>query len=351
MKAALISGGSKSSKMIFDEMKKLFDEVDYILLKELDVCVAGKDAGVYHNGNKLKQYDCIYARGSHTYASLLRSLTALTNNNYNPLRDSVYTIAHNKLLTHVVLQKADIPQPATYLASDSDVAKGLLKRITYPVVIKVPSGTHGKGVMIADSVESASSMLDALSMLKQQFILQEFIPTDGKDIRAIVVGDEVVAAMQRQAERGEARANIHAGGLGFKIELDMQTKKIAVETAKALGADVCAVDILPGTKGPLVLEVNASPGLQGITSATKINVAEKIAKFLFEKTKDRQLKGGKKVVREALSSKQQIVTELDFRGDRILLPKLATLAAKFGAKKDVVITAKKGSIVIEEEKL
>lgn len=351
MKAAIISTGSISSKMIFEEMEKLFDETDNIDIKKIDVCIAGKDAGVYYEGSKLKEYDCIYARGGHKYASLLRAITSLTNNNYNPLKDSAYTISHNKLMTHVVLQKAEIKQPLTYLASNSDIARKVLKRVTYPIVIKVPSGTHGKGVMIADSYESASSMLDALSLLKQQFILQEFINTNGTDIRAIVIGDKVVAAMQRKAVRGEARANMHAGGSGEKIILDMQTKKVAVETAKILGADVCAVDILQSAKGPLVLEVNASPGLQGITEATKINVAEKIAQYLYEKTKERQEKGGKKVVKETLSSKQQIVTGLDFRGNRILLPELATIAAKFGEKKDVLVTAKKGKIIVEEEDL
>lgn len=348
MRAAIISSGSLSSEWIFKEMEKLFDEVEHIDIKKIDVCVSGKDAGVYYEGEKLKQYDCIYARGSHKYASLLRAITILTNC-YNPLQSAVYTIAHNKLLTHLKLQEAELPQPTTYLASNAELARNLLKRITYPVVIKVPSGTHGKGVMIADSYESASSMLDALSLLKQQFILQEFIETNGKDVRAIVIGDKVVAAMQRKAIRGEARANIHAGGKGERIELDMQTKKAAVDTAKTLCAEICAVDILPSSKGPLILEINASPGLQGITEATKINVAEKIAKYLYEQTKKIQEKGGKKVVKETLSSKQQIVTELDFRGDRILLPKLATIAAKFSEKKEVIITANKGKILIEEE--
>ncbi|HDD70565.1 MAG TPA: RimK family alpha-L-glutamate ligase [Candidatus Woesearchaeota archaeon] len=350
MKAAIISGGSISSEWLFKEMKKLFDEVDHLNIKKIDVCISGKDAGVYYENKRIKEYDCIYARGSHKYSSLLRAIASLTHA-YNPLKPSVYTIAHNKLLTHLDLQEADIPQPTTYLAINAELARSILKRVTYPIIIKVPAGTHGKGVMIADSYESASSMLDALSLLKQQFIIQEFISTDGTDIRAIVVGNKVAAAMKRKAVRGEARANIHAGGTGEKIILDLQTRKIAVETAQKIGAEICAVDILKGSSGPLVLEVNASPGLQGITEATKINVAEKIAKYLYEKTKERQEKSGKRVVKEALSSKQQIVTTLDFRGNRILLPELATIVAKFGEKKDVVVTAKKGKIVIEEEKL
>ncbi len=351
MKAALISIGSITSKLLLDEMSKLFEKVDYIDLKKIDVCVTGKDIGIYYEGKKLKDYDCVYARGSFKYASLLRGISTLIRKSYNPLKPSSYTIAHDKLLTHMKLQDSDIPQPTTYLAGNAEVARDILKRITFPIVIKMPAGTHGKGVMIADSYESASSMLDVLALLRQQFIIQEFINTDGKDVRAIVVGDKVVAAMQRQAVTGEVRANIHAGGTGTRIELDAKTKKIAIETAKVLGAEVCAVDILPSSKGPLVLEVNVSPGLQGITEATKVNVASKIAKYLYDRTKDRQEKGGKKVLKETLSSEQQIVTELDFRGDRILLPKLASLAAKFKEKKDVVIIAKKGKIIIEEEEL
>jgi ribosomal protein S6--L-glutamate ligase len=351
MKAALISNGSISSQMILEEMKKLFEETEQILLNKIEICAAGKEAGIYYEGKKLKKYDCIYARGSHKYATLLRSITSLTKNTYLPLVDSAFTISHNKLLTHLALQKSGIDQPTTYLASNLETAKDILKRITYPIIIKVPAGTHGKGVMIADSYESASSMLDALSLLNQQFILQEFINTNGTDIRAIVIGDKVVAAMQRKATKGEARANIHAGGCGEKILLDNQTKKIAIDTAQAIGAEICAVDILPGPKGPLVLEINASPGIQGITKTTKINIAEKIAKFLHEKTKEKQEKGGKKIIKEEIGSQQQIISNLDFRGERILLPKLATIASKFSDKKDVIITAKKGSILIEEEKI
>ncbi len=351
MKAAIITLGSVTSDMLKKELEKVFDTVDIIDLKKIDVCVSGKETGVFYESRKLQNYDCVYARGSYKYASLLRSVTTLMKTSYNPLKPSSYTIAHDKLLTHLKLCEANISQPATYLASNADLARQVLKRITYPIVIKVPSGTHGKGVMIADSYESASSMMDALALLKQQFILQEFISTNGTDIRAIVVGDKVVAAMQRKAVRGEARANIHAGGKGKRIELDMSTKKIAVEAARVLGAEICAVDILPSAKGPLVLEVNVSPGLQAITETTQINVAQKIANYLFEKTKDIHHKNGKKVVIESLSSKQQIMTTLDFRGDRILLPEIATRTAKISEKTDVLITVKKGKIIVEEENL
>ena len=351
MKAALLTTGSISSTWLAEEMRKYFDEVDEINLKKVDVCVSGKEQGVFYEGKKLKDYDCVYGKGGFKQSSLLRSIITLMNKSYSPIISNLYTIAHDKLLTHIELQKAGIPQPATYLASNAELAKKILKKITYPIVLKVPAGTHGKGVMIADSYESASSMLDALALLKQQFILQEFISTGGTDIRAIVVGDRVVAAMERKANKGEARANIHAGGTGYKIDLDNKTRKLAIDTAKTLGAEVCGIDILQSAKGPLVIEINISPGLQGITEATKVNVAGRIAKFLYERTKEKQNVQSQKVVKQTLSSKQQIITKLDFRGERILLPKLVSLAAKIGNEKDVVITAKKGTIIIEEEKV
>ena len=110
----------------------------------------------------------------------------------------------------------------------------VLKKVNYPIIMKFPKGTQGKGVMVADSFAGASSLLDALDFLKQPFIIQEFIETDGSDVRAIVIGDKVVASMARRAKEDEKRANIHAGGKGEAITLDSHTKKIAIDTAKVL---------------------------------------------------------------------------------------------------------------------
>ena len=211
--------------------------------------------------------------------------------------------------------------------------------------------------MFAESFAAASSMLDAIETLKQPFLIQEYIETEGSDIRAIVIGDAVVASMKRTAAGGEKRANIHAGGKGEPLVLDFRTKKIAVNTAKSIGAEICAVDILETAKGPSVIEANISPGLQGITSVTKIDVADKIAKYLFDKTKEFSEKGKTTETSKMFADlgvaagkeeEQQIITALDFRSERILLPKIITKLCKFDEKDEIVIKAEKGKVSLEK---
>ncbi len=346
MKAALISLGSISSKWTIEALKKHFDEVDHIDIQELEVSLGEKKAQVLYQGKPLPKYDCIYAKGSFRYATLLRAVTTLLQKEtYMPLKASSFTIGHDKLLTHLKFQENNVPQPTTYLASTADAGKKILKRITFPIILKLPSGTHGKGVMLADSAESASSMIDALALLKQPFLLQEYIETEGRDYRVIVVGDKIAAAMKRIAAKGEKRANIHSGGHGEKVELDEKSRNIAIAAARATGCDICAVDILPSPKGPMVLEVNLSPGLQGITKVTKIDVASIIAEFLFKQTKKFR-EGGKEAILREIAAEQEIHGPLDYRGNRILLPEVVTMASKIKETDEVVLKAKKGHIEI-----
>jgi len=346
MKAAIISLGSISSRWLADALKKHFGTVDSLDISEIEVELGEKEAQVLYQGKPLGKYDCIYARGSFRYAVLLRAVTTLLHREcYMPLRPASFTIGHDKVLTHLKFTENKIPQPTTYLAATADSGKKIVKRASFPVIMKLPAGTHGKGVMLADSEESANSMIDALALLKQPFLIQEYIETDGKDYRCIIAGDKVIAAMKRTAGKGEKRANIHAGGHGEKIELDEKTRSAAVAAARACGLDVCAVDILPSPKGPLVLEVNLSPGLQGITGVTGIKVADIIAEFLYRQTRlFRDVR--QKMMLEELSPEQEIHGKLDFRGHRILLPEVVSMASKFKEGEMVVLKAKKGEISI-----
>jgi ribosomal protein S6--L-glutamate ligase len=273
-----------------------------------------------------------------------------------PLKPHSFTIGHDKFLTQLHFQHKKIPMPEAYIAATSSAAKKMLKKISYPIMIKVPHGTHGKGVLYAESYASASSMCDALTVMNQPFIIQEYIETGGTDIRAIVAGGKVVASYKRKAEKSESRANYHAGGTGEPYMLDAHEQKIAIDAAKAIGSDLCAVDLVVSpTKGPLVIEVNLSPGLQGITKVTKQNVAEKVARALYEKArafKDRTQNGtyGQmiKELDENKLSQQEIISNLEFRGDRILLPKITTDLAGFKSEKEYVIKATKGKILIKD---
>ncbi|MEK6900486.1 MAG: RimK family alpha-L-glutamate ligase, partial [Nanoarchaeota archaeon] len=287
MKAALISLGSKSSTMTLEAMKKYFERVDDLNLKKIEIRL-GRENGIFYEEKLLESYDCVYAKGSYRYANLLCSIASMLEGKviYMPLPASTFTTVHNKLLTHLILQQHNIPMPRTYLSSTTEAAKELLKKVNYPIVMKFPEGTQGKGVMFADSISSASSLLDALGVLNQPFIIQEYIETGGTDIRALVIGEKVVAAMRRKAQTEEKRANIHAGGKGEPIQLSREVSNLAVATAKALKADICGVDILEGPTGSLVIEANISPGLQGLGEATGVDLPDLIAKFLNRKTEE-----------------------------------------------------------------
>lgn len=362
MKAALISLGSKSSQLTIEAMKKYFDNVDDIRLKQIEVHTSKDSLQVLYKKEKFPDYDCIYAKGSFRYPLLLCSITeAFYNKCYMPIKPEVFAIGHDKWLTHLALQQHNIPMPKTYLSPTVDYAKTILKEIKYPIVMKFPSGTQGKGVMFAESYSAASSMLDALSVLNQPVIMQEYIETEGVDIRAIVCGDKVVASMKRIASPEEKRANIHAGGIGEAYEPDYMTKRIAIKTANAIGADICAVDMLESVKGPLVIEINLSPGLQGITKATNVDVADKIAKFLFNKTKEfvenKNVVGTTKVFKDLgidESSKgkiKEIITHLDFRGNRILLPESITDMTKFSEKDEYIVKVEGDTLIIKKSKI
>lgn len=360
MKAALISLGSTSSVMVSTAMKNYFEVVDEIQLKEIEV-VLGKESGIFYQGKELEYYDCVYLKGSFRYANLLRSISAMLEGKipYMPLPTQAFTIIHNKLLTHLTLQQHNIPMPRTYVTSTTEAAKELLKRVSYPIVMKFPEGTQGKGVMFAESFSSASSLLDALGALNQLFIIQEYIETNGTDIRALVVGDRIVAAMRRRAQREEKRANIHAGGVGEAVQLSRDVSNLAIDTAKTLGVDICGVDILEGPLGPKVIEANISPGLQGLSQVTKADLGNEIAQFLFTKTKEILDHRKKHETTKALhemnifneDSNQEIITPLTFRGERILLPEFITRLTEFNERKEYAVKAQKGKVEIKEFKI
>jgi ribosomal protein S6--L-glutamate ligase len=287
LKAAIISLGSQSSEWTAAAMKKYFSVVDSLDIRKIDIKISGNEEEIIYDGKPIVEYDCIYAKGSFRYAELLKSLTSILERRcYMPLSAESFTTAHDKLLTHLEMQRHNIPMPKTYITATVNAAKKVLDTINYPVMMKFPHGTGGKGVMYADSHASASSLLDALQALRQPFILQEFVDTAGTDLRLMVVGERVIATMKRKAAFGEARANFHSGGTGERFEPDPMSKKIAISVARAIRAEICAVDILPSKRGPLVIEANISPGLQLISKTTGVDIADEIAKYLFQRTSE-----------------------------------------------------------------
>lgn len=284
--AAVISLGSVSSKWTSDAMRKYFDEVDEIPLKSIEVVIGEKGKSkIISNGVSLKKYDCVYAKGSFRYAALLEVLAiTLSKDSFMPYNPHALTLVHDKMLSQITFENVGIPMPKTHIAATIHKAKELLEKMDYPLIIKLPQGTQGKGVMFLESFATASSIIDTFESLKHPFIIQEYIETKSTDIRVFVVGEKVVAAMRRIGKLDEKRANLHAGGIGENVSLDEKTKDIAIRAAKAVGAQIAGIDILESKRGPLVIEANISPGLQGITKATGIDVADEIAKYLYKKT-------------------------------------------------------------------
>src|SRR3989338_2129609 len=161
MKVCLISLGSVSSQRIAEALRKYFDQVDALDIRKIEVNVSASQIEILHDGNPLQDYDCIYAKGSFRYNPILRAIaTAYHDKVYMPISPDAFLIGHDKILTHMKLQSAKIPMPKTYVAASVQAAKNVLGKVNYPIVMKFPSGTQGKGVMFAESYPSASSMLD-----------------------------------------------------------------------------------------------------------------------------------------------------------------------------------------------
>ena len=174
-KAALISMQSKSSQMTIDAMRKYFLDVDDLNIKKIEISLE-KEPKVLYEGKPFSKYDCILAKGSFRYADLLRSLTSILSQDcFMPVKASAFSVGHDKLLTQLKLLREGIPMPKTYISATTAAAKNIVKQMSYPLVMKFPKGTHGKGVMFADSYEGACSLLDALTALHQAFIIQEYI--------------------------------------------------------------------------------------------------------------------------------------------------------------------------------
>ncbi|MBI3556515.1 MAG: RimK family alpha-L-glutamate ligase [Deltaproteobacteria bacterium] len=186
--------------------------------------------------------------------------------------------SRDKLRCLQVLAEKGYEVPTTVLMRGSRGSKMALRQVQgTPAVMKLIQGTQGVGVMLVESTTSCESVLDTMWGLGQDVILQQYISESaGRDIRAFVIGDKVVASMRRQAREGEFRSNIHRGGEGAPIELKDQYKRFAVQAAKAVGLSVAGVDMLESLTGPKIVEVNSSPGFEGIEAATGLNVARLI---------------------------------------------------------------------------
>ena len=190
--------------------------------------------------------------------------------------------SRDKLRAHQLLASKGIGMPITGYAHGANATSDLIEFVGgAPVVVKIMESTYGNGVVLAETKKAAESLINAFRGLNANFLVQEFIKeAGGADIRCFVVGDKVVAAMKRQGQDGEFRSNLHMGGTAKIIKLSPEEHAMAVKASRTIGLDVAGVDILRSERGPLVLEVNSSPGLQGIKKYTSIDVADKIIAYI-----------------------------------------------------------------------
>ena len=205
-----------------------------------------------------------------------------------PLNESVaITRSRDKLRSLQLLSRKGIGLPNTGFANSPGDIQDLIKMVGgAPLVIKLLEGTQGIGVVLAETKKAAESVIEAFMGLKANIMVQEYIKeAGGADIRCLVVGDKVVAAMKRQAQAGEFRSNLHRGGSAELVKITPTERKTAVRAAKVMGLNVAGVDILRSERGPLIMEVNSSPGLEGIENATGKDVAGMIVEFIEKNAK------------------------------------------------------------------
>jgi ribosomal protein S6--L-glutamate ligase len=235
---------------------------------------------LHYKGRALDGFDCVIPRigASTTFygTAVLRQFEMMGVGTPNP-SDAILR-ARDKLRCLQLLAAEGLDMPLTAFGDNPDDTDDLLGMLGEPpLVIKLNEGAQGQGVELAEKQSAARSVIQALSGLYANFLVQEFIgEAAGRDLRCFVVGDRVAAAMQRSAAPGDFRANLHRGGSGEAVELDAAERRMAVRAAAVMGLQVAGVDLLRSARGPLLLEVNASPGLEGIEICTGVDLADAI---------------------------------------------------------------------------
>jgi ribosomal protein S6--L-glutamate ligase len=260
-----------------------------------------KNPVVLYQGRKLDYFDAIIPRigASVTFygAAVVRQFEMMKV--FTAIESQALIRSRDKLRCLQVLSRAGLGIPKTIFMDYSKDTEGIVEAVGgAPVVIKLLEGTQGLGVVLAENKKAAKSVIEAFHGVKTRIIVQEFIKeAGGADIRAFVVNGEVVGAMKRQAREGEFRSNLHRGGKATLIKLSRQEKHAAVMAARKMGLGIAGVDMLPSKRGPMIIEVTSSPGLEGIEEATNIDIAEKIIQYL-----EKNVKGTKKIQKDKVNA-------------------------------------------------
>ncbi|MGB5322667.1 30S ribosomal protein S6--L-glutamate ligase [Lutimonas sp.] len=286
MKIAILSRNPKlySTRRLVEAAKEKGHEVIVVDHSKCILELEKKNPRVYYNGAYLDNIDAIIPRigASVTFygTSVVRQFEM--RRIFSAVESQALVRSRDKLRSLQILARAGVGLPKTVFTNYSKDVDHVIESVGgAPLVLKLLEGTQGLGVVLAETHNAASSVIEAFNGLKARVIAQQFIKeSGGADIRAFVVDGNVVGAMKRQGKEGEFRSNLHRGGSAKIIELSDQEELTALKAARAMGLGVAGVDMLQSSSGPLVLEVNSSPGLEGIEAATKKDIAKEIIKYL-----------------------------------------------------------------------
>ncbi len=249
-----------------------------------DLLIEKKKPQIYYKGKLLENIDAVIPRigASITFygTAVVRQFEMM--NVFSTLNSQALVCSRDKLQSMQVLSKAGLNMPKTTFTNNSKNVSAVINKVGgAPCIIKLLEGTQGVGVVLAETKSAAESVLEAFNGLQARVIVQEFIAeAKGADLRVFVVDGNVVGAMKRQGKEGEFRSNLHRGGTAELFELTEEEENAALKAAKKLGLSVCGVDMLQSNSGPMIMEVNSSPGLEGIEQATKLDIAKNIIRYI-----------------------------------------------------------------------
>lgn len=295
LKIALLSREPEnySTSRLVDAAVNRGHSVDVINTTRCYMNITSAKPEIHYQGERLPHYDAIIPRigASITFygMAVVRQFEMMNTLSLNS--SEAIGCSRDKLFAHQLLAQAGIGMPITGFANSPSDTKDMLRSIgRAPLVLKLLEGTQGRGVVLAETQKAAESVIQAFRGLNANILVQEFIAeSNGSDIRCIVIGNRVVAAMKRQAEKGEFRSNLHAGGTAMKVRITPEERATAIRAAKTLGLQFAGVDLLRSDDGPKVLEVNSSPGLEGVETVTGKNIAGQVIEYL-----EKRCKRGKK---------------------------------------------------------
>lgn len=291
MKIALLCRNATlySHKRLVEAAEARGHQIDVIDHLRCYIDIASSDPEVHYNGESLKGYDAVIPRigASVTFfgSAVLRQFEMM---GVYPLNESVaISRSRDKLRSLQLLSRDGVGLPTTVFAHRTSDANELLKLAGgAPVIIKLLEGTQGIGVVLGETPRAAESIIQAFGGVQTNILVQQFVKeANGEDIRCLVIGNKVIAAMMRKGKDGDFRSNLHRGGSAKLIKITPTERATAVKAAKAMGLNVCGVDMLRSNDGPVVMEVNSSPGLEGLENATKVDVAGQIIEFLEKNAK------------------------------------------------------------------